>query len=249
MNLFIIKKVIVIYQNVIKLSLFFFLKTVAAQDDIFTYCFEGSTNVQLVKTEMEFLLLPREKVSLRPQDRCIDIVTTFDRSKLLEKFLRKRYALVSEPEALGIKPLAEHCRIEFKSIKERKVDTKNLTIGNTNQVNALQNKGEEVSISEMLLAVGRPGNIDVDGRNLNLECTRGASGIYQIIFSFKEQTLTGKNQLSSQVSLKAQEVLNLASVVKDLNEKNNIVGIPQTSLNEKTGIEKTRYELKILEEN
>ncbi len=190
---------------------------------------------------MEFLLLPREKVFMRSKDRCFDIVTSGDRAKLLEKFLRKRYNLVEEISTTEAAP-EEHCRLEFKVLREKKVETKNLQLGASNSALAAESSVQEGSTSELLLGLGKPGLLDLEGKSLAVECRKGATGIYQLIFSFSEAY---RSRVSSEVSLKQGEILNVAQVTKDLNNKSKVLGLPVTLYNEVEGQEATRYELRI----
>jgi hypothetical protein len=246
MILFINKKVIAIYPIIISFFLLF-SSSVWSNDDLLSYCFAGNVNLHEVKRELDFLLLPREKVAFRNGDGCIDIVTSNDRGKLLEKFLRKRYTLIAETSSTdsGVSKVMEHCRLEFKTTKQRQVDTKNAAIGVSNQLNAGSNSRAEVSTSQILLGLGKPGSLDVGGQSLEVECRKGATGFYQLIF---KQAGAG-NSIQSEASLRAGEVLNVGSIAKEINEKNKNIGIPQTSFQNTVGNEVTTYELKIIEEN
>lgn len=194
---------------------------------------------------MEFLLLPRERVFMRSKDHCFDIVTSSDRAKLLEKFLRKRYTLVEEVsiETSGSEIIQDqHCRLEFIVTRQKKVESKNLQVGMSNTVSSGEKTAQEVSTSELLLGLGKPGALDLEGKSLSVECRKGATGIYQLIFSFSELY---RSKVSSEVSLKQGESLDIAQVTKELNEKNKTLGLPVTSYNETEGQEVTKYELKI----
>ncbi len=247
MILFINKKVIAIYQIIISTIIILFSKPTWSNDDLLSYCFAGKVNVQEVKQELDFLLLPREKVALRPQDTCIDIVTSSDRGKLLEKFLRKRYTVISETSSGfdGDSAKLEHCRLEFKTTKKRNIETKKATVGRSNQLGAGAQTQTEVSTSQLLLGLGQPGSLEVGGQSLEVVCRKGATGVYQLVF----KQASGGSKIQSEASLRAGEVLNVGSIAKEINEKNNNIGIPQASFQDTTGNEGTTFELKIIEEN
>ena len=247
MTLFINKKVIAIYPIIISLFILIFSSSARSDEDLLSYCFESQVSLSEVKRELDFLLLPREKVAFRPKDSCIDIVTSSDRGKLLEKFLRKRYTVLSETSSSGseVSPMMEQCRLEFKTTKQRQVDTKNAALGRLNQVNAGANSQAEVSTSQILLGLGKPGSLDVGGQSLEVECRKGASGYYQLIF---KKTGAG-NSIQSEASIRAGEVLNVGSIAKEINEKNKNIGLPQSSFQNTVRNEGTTYELKIIEEN
>lgn len=197
------------------------------------------------KNSMEFLLLPREKVFMRSKDNCFDIVTSSDRAKLLEKFLRKRYNLVEEtsvvvPEVEKIQDA--HCRLEFKITRDKKTESKNLQIGTQNSIGAQESTVQEVSSSELLLGIGKPGWLDMEGKSMMVECRRGGTGLYQLVFSLGE---ANRSRVSSEVTLKQGEALDVAQVTRDLNEKNKNLGLPEIQYGQMEGQEKTKYELRI----
>ena len=72
-----------------------------------------------------------------------------------------------------------------------------------------------------------------------MECVRGATGAYQLTFSYSELY---KSKVSSVVSLKQGEPLEVGGVVRDLNEKSKAFGIPYKEV---VGQDKIRYELKV----
>jgi hypothetical protein len=82
----------------------------------------------------------------------------------------------------------------------------------------------------------------LDKKSLLVECRRGSTGVYQLIFSFSEADRT---RVSSEVSVKQNEVVSVAQVVSDLNEKNRTLGIPQTSMEEVQNRENIEYQLKV----
>ncbi len=194
---------------------------------------------------MEFLLLPKEKVFMRSGDNCLDIVTSPDRSKLLEKFLSKRYTLLSETSeaaASNSVKTEEHCQLEMKTTRARKVDSINVRVGRTNDAQASNRDLKETSTAQILLGMGKPGSLDLEGKALFVECRQGLSGIYQLIFSFTELNRT---KVTSEVSLRKNEPLSIAQIVTDLNSKSKTLGLPETIIQEAEGKDSTTFELQI----
>lgn len=241
------KKVIAIYQIIINSLILLFSTSVWSNDDLLSYCFARNVSLQEVKRELNDLLLPREKVIFRTVDSCIDIVTSSDRGKLLEKFLRKRYTLVTETSMMEMEDskVLEHCRLEFKSTTKKLVDAKNVVIGSAKEFKSSGNSLTEISTSQILLGLGKPGSLDVGGQSLEVECRKGAIGYYQLLFKYAGAL----DHIQSEASLRAGEVLNVGSIAKEMNEKNKNIGMPQARFQNATSNEVTTYELKIIEEN
>jgi hypothetical protein len=225
------------------LFLFLFAFHSYASLDLETFCVNPPANMNEVKESLSFLLLKDEKVFVRQKEACIDVVTSPDRVKLLEKFISKRYTLVSEARESRVPDLNDsHCQLEFKTVTTKKSNDDILRSGRIVKITSSRGSGQEVSIAKLLLSLGKPGSLDVGDRSLWVECRRGASGVYQLIFSFTEKD---RAQVSSEVSVKANEPLSIAQVTSELNEKNRKLGIPEISIVDSSGQESKEYFLEV----
>ncbi|MDD4973215.1 MAG: hypothetical protein PHY93_02640 [Bacteriovorax sp.] len=205
-----------------------------------------------VYKSLKILLLPRDIVEFRDEDSCIDIVTSLDRGKLFEKYLSKRYSLkrdagVSDRIEAEKLPLNENdCRLDLKTTKKTKIDTSNFKIGEKNVLNKGETANRSVNIMELLLGAGINGEIGIGEENLKVICQPFGSDSANLIFSYSEIKKTIVNSqvlVSSQVIVKKGEWLNIASVLKDLNDKTKTLGIPQTEISQTTEKNETVYEL------
>ena len=243
--LLIIKKATVIYLLISSLLFILFSHQSFATEELTSFCFEPQDSLEQAKKSIEFLLLPKEQVVLRQQEHCFEIIISPDRSKLLEKFLLKRYTLltnkaghISGPGNLN----NQNCQIELKTSKKKKVDSTKVLVGNVNAVSTKTNEITEVSSSQFLLGFGKPGTLDLEGHSLYIECTGGVRDIFQLTFSYNEEV---KAKISTQVTLKRGELLQIAQVTNDLNSKSKTLGIPDSLYNESVGSENISYELEI----
>ena len=215
-----------------------------ASEDLVSYCFEQTTNLKEAEQSLSFLLLPREKVFPRPQQNCFDVLTSTDRSKLLEKFLSKRYNLISEPGALtDFENLqAQQCQLELKTKKIKSANTKDFRLGRSNNASVGTSSTQEVSTSQILLGSGRPGTLELEGRSLYIECRKTESGYYQLIFSYNE---IYRAKVSSEVSVRRGESVQIGQITNDLASKSKTLGLPQSLYREVEGQENISYELKV----
>lgn len=234
-----IKKAIVIYR-LISSALFLFLSFQSfAQEDLASFCFERNVKLEEARDSLSFLLLPKEQVFLRSKDHCIDISTSTNRVNLLEKFLRKRYTLLKDYKETEPK-IEEHCQIELISKKKKNTDAKNVRLGTQNSIGVGSTSVEEVSNSKILLGIGKPGTLEMEGRALYVECRPGQSGYYNLTFSYSEMYRT---KVSTEVNLKAGEPLAIAQVTNDLGQKSKTLGLPETLYKDIQGKENITYEL------
>ncbi|MBC7712799.1 MAG: hypothetical protein H7177_05645 [Rhizobacter sp.] len=164
----------------------------------------------------------------------------------MEKFLRKRYTLVAETE--GTKDLAsgmlnnQNCQLELKTTKKKKVESTNARAGNTNNISSVSKDFAEVSTSQILLGLGKPGILELEGKSLYVECSGGPRGIYQLLFSYSEQY---KAKVSTQVTVRQGEPVQIAQITNDLNNKSKTLGLPESIYQEAAGSENISYELQI----
>jgi hypothetical protein len=233
------KKVIAIYRVS---SLFFLLAslfsvaTAQTPGDLNSYCFDKNVNLRDVHNSLKILLLPKDIVEIRDEDGCLDIVTSLDRGKLFEKE-------PTSPERVQTDrlPLNEiDCRLDFKTTKKTKIDTSHFKIGEKNFLNKGESANQSVSTMELLLGAGKNGEIGIGEQNLKVICQPFGNDTANLIFSYSEIKKTAVN---SQVMVKKGEWLNIASVVKDLNDKTKTLGIPQTEISQTTEKNETLYEL------
>jgi hypothetical protein len=191
-------------------------------------------------------LLPREHVFLRTGDHCFDVNTSTDRSNLLEKFLSKHYNLIAENngrKALNSENLNnQNCQLELKTTKRKKQDSTSVSLGKFSSASKGTNDFSEVSTSQILLGLGKSGSLELEGRSLNVECSGGGRGIYQLVFFFSEEN---RAKINTQMSVKKGEVVQIASITNDLNNQTKTLGFPQSVYQEVSGSENINYELQI----
>lgn len=242
MILFITKKATNIYKAVISFLILQLSTSLYAVEELASFCFTPAVNVEDARDSLSFLLLPREKVFLRPDQRCMDVLTSADRVKLLEKFLRLRYTLVVDEDKKAEDLEQQHCLLELKKTSNRISDTTNVRLGTETGISAGTLNSKVNETSELLLGLGKPGALAIDKQVMWVECRKGATGVYQLSFSLTE---SGANRLTTEVSAKKNEVINIGQINRDLNERSRVLGVPQTAVNTAVGTEETLYQLQV----
>ena len=252
MNLFISKKETNIYKlNSLILFLFLVFSSVAfaqTNADMYSYCFGPSVDLNQVKRSLSILLLPKDIVELREEDHCIDIVCSPDRANLFEKYLSKRYDLkkdlksgFAETSSKEVLP-NNSCTVEFKTTKKVKKEVKSFKVGSKNSIKDSEETSTETSSMDLVLGAGLEGEISATPDSLNVICHPLEGGDRaNLVFSFAQKD---KAKVKTEVLVGKGEWLNVASVVKDLNDKLKTLGIPQTELTTTSGAENTIYEIR-----
>lgn len=217
-----------------------------AGDDLASFCFERSTNLIEAQKSLQFLLLPKEQVFLRMEDNCFEVTTSTDRSKLLEKFLSKRYTLVAET---GVSKEVEdltkkNCQVELTTTRKKKVSDIKAQIGliNDPKASVSSQSQDEVTVSQLLLGMGIPGVLEVNGKALHITCSGGYKGFFQLVFYYSEQS---RAKVSTEMTVKQGEAVSVGNIVNELNEKSKSLGLPESSYSKASGFENINYELQI----
>ena len=212
--------------------------------DLNSYCFEHSVSLQEVHQALNLFLLPKDIVSDRSTENCLDIVSSAERASLFEKLLSKRFILIKESTVEGKNQILPdvNCLLELKTTQKIKNESVQFKIGEKNELSSNGSKSISVSTMEILLGVGLPGELEVGNEKLNVTCQLTGSGSANLTFSYVEKQ---KTSVTSRVFIKQGEWLNIASVTKDLSAKMNTVGIPQTVVSQSSGGSESLYELKL----
>lgn len=241
------KKVTVIYQQIVSSLLFLLISFSSfAAEDLASFCFKRTTNLAEAQKSLQFLLLPKEQIFLRPDDNCMDVNTSTDRSKLLEKFLSKRYNLIEET---GVSKetsdlTKKNCQIELTTTRKKNIISTDAQLGITKLPNAATGSlsQNEVSVSQLLLGLGKPGMLELEGKTLYVTCSGGHRGFYQLEFYYSEEF---RSKVSTELTVKQGEVINIGSISNNLNEKSKTLGLPESSYRVTNGSENINYELMI----
>jgi hypothetical protein len=77
---------------------------------------------------------------------------------------------------------------------------------------------------------------------MQVECRPTAQGSFELKFYFNEKSRT---TVSTNLRVARYEVVNLASVKKNLEDQYKTLGIPQTTAGTNESIEEATYELKV----
>jgi hypothetical protein len=242
----IIKKATAIYR-LSSLILLCIISQSFAAEDLASFCFNTSTNLKEASDSLSFLLIPKEKIFIRSKDHCFDVLTSTDRTKLLDKFLHKRYNLLSDSNASIIEKVPEtlqmqHCQLELITKRKKEATTSEFKIGTQNNASGTANSVQEYTNAQILLGIGKPGTLELEGKSLYVECTKGAAGSFNLVFSYSEMY---RAKVTSVVSLKENETLQIAQITNDLNQKSKTLGLPESLYTDTEGQENISYELKV----
>ena len=227
-------------------SLFFlliiYLSVALAQNptEFHSYCFNGNVNLKSVHQSLTILLLPKDSVEFRNEDNCLDIELSATRGKFVEQYLDQKFHLKKEVSASDDTLNKQDCRIDLKTTTKAILETINLKIGERNTLNKTEGSSNSTSTMELFLGTGKSGEIGVGDENLKVSCRLIRSDSASINFSYVEKS---KASVSTELLLKKNEWVNIASVLKDLEDKTKTLGMPQMEISKTKGKIETIYEM------
>ena len=242
------KSVIAIYRvnkHFLIWSCFLLASNSDAANEISSFCFDKTVKLAIVREKIDFLLTPKDIVTLRPEESCLDIIISPDREKLFEKYLSKSYALRRNSDVMkneNLRPLDLDCRLDFKKTEKKKIVNKSFKIGEKIALDQEQASNDSASTVELLLGSGKKGEVTIGAEVFEVSCQPldNDNDKANVVFSYLGKN---KSNISSQVLLKKGEWANIASVLKDLNEKKKGIDIPVSEITQHNEKIETEYEL------
>lgn len=218
-----------------------------AVEDANSFCFEKDVSVTQVEKVISFLITGNDRINLRDEDHCVDIVTSSERIKIYEKLIWKNFKPLAKNnfkniESNEIDLNQEHCHLVIREIKKNKNETNKLSvIPKTNIEKSIANKTETVT-QELMILRGKSASMKVGNQFLQIQCIKNDSGRYQLTIYLDE---LNKNSISTSVDLKESDIVNLGNIKKELNEKSKTIGLTQLAQGEQASSEDITYELSI----
>ncbi len=213
-------------------------------EEVETYCFRAPENVKNVSDRISFILTDRDKIQLNSESNCVDIYSSENRMKVIDKLIRKNFNPIDSVQPKDSGNLdQDHCRIELTETKKRNIDERTISAGEKNKVSDLNKFGTESNTTQLLLAYGRPGSIDIEGKSLNIVCVKNSSGNYHLNFYINS---SGGNKISSDITVSPGQNVEVGSIVKDLDNKSKEFGISKIEFNKSEGKVEIRYTLKVI---
>lgn len=206
--------------------------------DLTSFCFEKNVSLSVVVDSLKVLMLPRDIIEKREEDNCIDLIAPPNRANLFEKFLIKRYSLIKDVKP-SLNNIDQQCLLELKTTKKMKRVDDQLKLGSKNSLKSSETEMTQVSSMDLLIGSGIPGELTAGPQQLSVICKIFGEKA-QLIFSFSEKE---KASVKTEIMIKKNEWLNIASVIQELNDKVKTLGIPQSELGSAKGVQETIYEI------
>ncbi len=188
-----------------------------------------------------FLKKADDKIQKNETDHCLEISADEKRLPLFSKLINRRFKVIGGDEFEGSNN-KKHCKITLEIKRKKNVDSKKFQIGQSSNIKSSNITEDEKSASDLILMYGKSGTLSVTPRELQVECAKTNSGVFQLVFYFEEKN---KSKLSTEVQVNPGESLDIGTVTSQLDQKEKTLGIPQTTIQDQVGSEETRYSIKV----
>lgn len=216
----------------------FLANPIFAQDiQVETYCFSSVTESLKAQSSARYLMTSQDKIE--DKNECFSLFTSNTRRELIQKYLLQNYPNMKVSFSSEERSAAETCHIQVERIKNSNTERSSFSLKKAPGIEKTNSQGKETSQIKVLS--GAPFELRVDQQKIEGECLYITPNRYEITFSMKfiprpllppvpegvtvviqnpppPETQTGTN-LSTSVQLLKGQRIEMASIVKDLNDK------------------------------
>ncbi len=187
---------------------------------------------------MEDLILPVEKILVRNKSECFDIILSGSHRKdIFEKLLSRRYELVVSDMSSFVQD--EHCQVDFITTYNKNRNENQLALGEFSKIKKSSENSRVNSSQSMIVQKSYPASFRVGENHLDVKCEKLAND--QFIVTIGHGNASGL--VSTSVRVAKGVKFDIASSIKELNDKKSTLGIPQSEWLKIDGLENTTYEL------
>lgn len=210
------------------------------------YCFKRSQSLDRIKSYLQTVTAPRDKIFKRESTHCLEIKISSHRKDLLEKWMYKKYRPLKKyneghgtnmPSTLS-QSGSGTCRLKIETISSGNANTETFAVGKRNAINTTNTKSSGRKVSSLLLGVGFSGYITVNNEKAELKCQSVGGAGYRVALSLQG----GQNGIGTNLRVRKGQKLNIGDIVNDLKRKRKSIGLPSGVEIEKTkGSQNTTY--------
>lgn len=230
---------IAILSQIIKIALFFLLLIPKIHAG-FSFCFERRNSLEDIKSYMQKIASPKDQIYLREKDHCLDIESSEIKEPLFRQWAQKRYRLVTS--STTVQPSSKMCRLKLTQEGSALEDKTQVSL---TRKQALLRKAElskrSSRVRTLLVQSGKEASLRVDDSKLQIKCYWRNATTYETVFSLESL----KNSISSSLTLRKGQRIELGDVVDDLNQKDNSASLSGIKHQKNTRDSKISYWLEI----
>ncbi len=194
------------------------------------FCFPFTHSLQGVRSYLNDLILPKDKIEMRNQINCIEISLSNSRRSLFEKYLRKKFIInriYSEIDPAAVDSTSsgmagKNCDLLVEKIE--KADSGNSKIGIKRPLSAVlkesKSSGSSSSLAQLKLMSGKSGMIEVNGEKVNLKCRYIDDSKYEVEIFLTTKKGNISNTLSTTVLVARGNKVEIGKMVGNLSKQN-----------------------------
>lgn len=189
-----------------------------------TFCFSRATSLKAVKAHIKILASSKDQIYINERKHCVELVTSSSKNELFNKWIRKKFKVVSSSEKDQIQVMANsrNCRLQVERQMAEESNEKEFSVGQRTALKESETSVSGKSVSSLLLRVGTVGHIKVNDQRVSLGCQSVSGNSYRVRISLESDSMG----LGTEVIVMAGAKTNLGSVVENLNRKRTSKGVP-----------------------
>lgn len=215
---------------------FYFFWTTLSFSSPYSICLKEEGDLKLAKKELKKILAPVDQAYLREISNCLDIKTDSKlRFNFYKSYLGKKFRL-SEQASQGVRDNQDdisfsRCRIRIREVTKTVEQKRKAKLGRRSKLLDKKSNMDNEQISTLLLSSGKTGSLGLDGNFLGVVCFKKAKSFSVEIF------IRGKKgNISTSLSLRPRQEVNIGQIANELNEKDKNI-----DFNDGLGYERDKF--------
>lgn len=208
------------------LSLFIGAKSYSQE----SYCFEKQISLKQVQNSIQPFLLAGEGSQLDEQRHCVRVrALSPARKELIKKLISSQYKVIlpiaQDSNQIQRSGRLESCRLEIERVSRERTVKRQVQVGNKTKILEVREGGGQVSRSQLLLGVGKPGMFRMDGNEYYMTCNKSGYSKYEISLSLERDY--GRSMLSTTITTVKDKKVNLGSMKDEIKNKKKDISLSQ----------------------
>lgn len=190
------------------------------------FCFPSNVSLNSVKSHVNVILAPQDKVFTRESMNCIELSISQNRIPLFRNWLKKRFQISDEYsvhqngdqqiQTVSSQNIpSKHCKMEMVRTLNSNLNTTNLGLKKKGTLSNTQTSATGETKSNLMLLSGKKGSVRVNDNSVDITCHYKSAHRYLLDISVNGLD----SSLITSVEIVAGQKLNLGDIVKDINRK------------------------------
>lgn len=181
-------------------------------------CNGNQRKLQRTKLILNKFKLQTEAIFYDREKGCLIIDFKQNRQRLFQKLLRGQ-GLSFSSNGQSASTLSS-CNVKFQIQDKSKINKNKLNLGRSTKIEEINSLGQNNEIRSLKVSSSLDSQINVNGKILFLNCTP-LTNSFRVVLSLKSLNNIHSSGISTTVNISKNQKINIGSIAKELNKKQN----------------------------